>query len=234
MLVPCERRNKYQLITVKPSLPEETRLIRVIFGYMIELVFLKTLAKGNTVGSLSKVQQSLVLGCMLGDGYMRCKTNAHLQVTHSHHQREYVDWKYSLLNEYVLTPPKYYQGNGNRVGYRFFTRSLPVFTSFYHRFYLRKKKIIPEDLTLTPLALAVWFMDDGSKSRKSYYLNTQQFSSTEQSHMVDVLLRDFGLYARCDRDKQYTRLRFPVDSSKRLAQIIESLVIPSMQYKLLI
>ncbi len=85
---------------------------------------------GNTVGSFSEKQQSLVLGCLLGDGYMRCKSNAHLQVTHSIRQKLYVDWKYQLLEDFVLTPPKPYKGNGERIGYRFFTRSLPVFTEF--------------------------------------------------------------------------------------------------------
>ena len=93
------------------------------------------------MGSLSKTQSSIVTGCMLGDGYMRCKTNAHLQVTHSIKQKDYVDWMYSVLKNFVLTPPKSYKGNGNRIGYRFFTRSLPCFTDIYHQFYDNKKKI---------------------------------------------------------------------------------------------
>ena len=31
---------------------------------------------GNTVGSLSDLQHSIVIGTLLGDGVMRCKTNA--------------------------------------------------------------------------------------------------------------------------------------------------------------
>ena len=30
-------------------------------------------------------------------------------------------------------------------------------------FYVNRRKVIPEDLGLTPLAMAVWFMDDGSR-----------------------------------------------------------------------
>jgi len=42
---------------------------------------------GNTVGSLSEVQHSVVVGTLLGDGSMRCKTHALLEINHSAHQR---------------------------------------------------------------------------------------------------------------------------------------------------
>lgn len=76
----------------------------------------------NTVGSLSEEQKEVILGCLLGDGYMRKKTNAHLQITHSVKQSTYVDWKYQILENLVLTPPKTYKGDAGRIGYRFFTR----------------------------------------------------------------------------------------------------------------
>ena len=186
------------------------------------------------MGSLSKVQKSLIVGSLLGDGYMRCKTNAHLQITHSIRQKTCVDWKYQLIKEFVITPPKQYQGNGNRVGYRFFTRSLPQFTGFYHQFYPNGKKIIPRDIQITPLTLAVWFMDDGSRSHKSWYLNTQQFSINDQKFLVNVLQKKFGLNAKMDKDKKYFRLRFPVEDTKSFKKIINNLVIPFFEYKLLI
>jgi hypothetical protein len=128
------------------------------------------------VGSLSEVQQNIILGCVLGDGYMRKKTNAHLQITHSLKQKEYVDWKYGELKNIVLTPPKSYKGNGKRVGYRFFTRSLPSLTRIHDDFYHDRVKRVPSNIVLKPLTLAVWFMDDGNKSRNSCYLNTQKLT----------------------------------------------------------
>lgn len=186
------------------------------------------------MGSLSKIQQSLVIGNMLGDGYMRCKTNAHLQVTHSIAQRDYVDWKYQVLKTYVNTPPKSYRGNGKRIGYRFFTRSLPLFTPIFRRFYSNGVKVIPSNLKLDQLSLAVWFMDDGSKSRKSLYLNTQQFSNKDQNTLQYSLKNAFGLSTNLDKDKKYYRIRFSVNDSKKLIKIIGNYVIPSMQYKILI
>jgi len=113
------------------------------------------------VGSLSKVQQQLILGSVLGDGYLRKKVNAHLQITHSAKQKSYVDWKYNILKNIVITPPKFYKGNGSRVGYRFFTKSIPELTDFYDKFYQSGRKAVPKNLILSPLSLAVWYMDDG-------------------------------------------------------------------------
>ncbi len=77
------------------------------------------------MGSLSKVQKQLILGSVLGDGYMRKKTNTHLQISHSIKQKEYVDWKFHILKNLVISAPKVFNGNAGRVGYRFVTRNLP-------------------------------------------------------------------------------------------------------------
>lgn len=102
---------------------------------------------------------------------MRCKTNALLEVNHSVRQRAYVDWKYRNLATLVSMPPKERPSNGGRVAYRFVTRALPVLTPFYRLFYGSGAKSIPDGLELSPLTLAVWLMDDGSRSRRAVYLN---------------------------------------------------------------
>jgi hypothetical protein len=61
---------------------------------------------GNTVGSLSEVQREIIVGSLLGDGAMRCKTNALLEINHSFRQAGYVDWKFRHLADLVRTPPK--------------------------------------------------------------------------------------------------------------------------------
>lgn len=82
------------------------------------------------MGSLTAKQKFLIVGSLLGDGYMSCKDNAYLQICHSIKQKAYVDWKYRHLSSLVNTKPKSYKGNGNRIGYRFCTRSLESLTPF--------------------------------------------------------------------------------------------------------
>jgi hypothetical protein len=186
---------------------------------------------GHTVGSLSEVQHSIVVGSLLGDGAMRCKTNALLEINHSWDQRSYVDWKYRRLAELVRTPPRRRLGNGGRVAYRFVTRSLSTLTPFYQLFYGGGRKRIP-DLQLTPLAMAVWFMDDGCQSRSAVYLNTQQFGLEDQERLLWLLRDQWNIQGSLNRDKCYYRIRISVDGTKRLRDLIEPLVLPELRYKL--
>ena len=187
------------------------------------------------MGSLNQVQKSVLLGSLLGDGTLRKakgKKNALFEVNHSYYYRAYVDWKYLNFQEFVLTPPKMRQNNGNRIAYRFTTQSLPIFTDFYDQFYFNGRKRIPSSLVLDELMLAVWFMDDGSKSRNSVYLNTQQFSIDEQEFLIELLRNQYNIIGNLNKDKTYFRIRIAVESTKILKEIIRPYVHEIFNYKL--
>lgn len=186
----------------------------------------------NTAGSLTKVQESILIGSLLGDGTMRKKTNAYLEINHAYSQKTLVDWIYNQFKELVITPPKWRRGNGKREAYRFFTRSLPELTSYYDKFFINGKKIIPNNLKLNALSLAIWFMDDGSKSRSAIYLNSQQFSVDEQKKLIFILKNQFGLNSTLNKDKIYFRIRVRSESSKKMVEIIEKYILPDFRYKL--
>lgn len=187
------------------------------------------------MGSFTDVQMSMILGTLLGDGSLRRQSpnrNALLEVNHSLRAKEYVDWKYNILKDFVSTAPKSRNGNGNRIAYRFTTRSLESFTCLYEKFYKNKRKTVPDDLFLDPLLLAVWFMDDGSKSRSSVYLNTQQFSIEEQHHLLSLLYSQYGITGTLNKDKIYFRLRVCTASTKPFKNIIAPYIHPFFTYKM--
>jgi LAGLIDADG DNA endonuclease family len=184
---------------------------------------------GNTVGSLSELQHSIVIGTLLGDGAMRCKTNALLEINHSVHQQTYVDWKFGHLAELVSTPPKQRAGNGGRTAYRFVTRSLPELTPYYRLFYSAGRKVAPE-VVLTPQALAVWMMDDGSRSRRALYLNTQQFDAASQQRLLRLLEEQWGIAGTLNRDKSYYRIRLSVGGTARFTELVFPHVLPESKY----
>ena len=187
------------------------------------------------MGSLNQVQQSILIGSLLGDGTLRKasgKLNALFEVNHAIKQKDYVDWKYEQLKSYVLTGPKARKGNGMRIAYRFTTRSLPEFTEFYSKFYNQNHKIIPDGLELDSLALAVWFMDDGSKSRNAVYLNTQQFDLADQLKLLIFLKKRFNLAAALNKDKIYYRIRINTQSTKDFKDIVRAHMLPIFLYKL--
>jgi len=188
----------------------------------------------NTVGSLTQLQRSLIIGSVLGDGHIRImpgRKDAFLEVNHSLKAKDYVDWKYFVLKNICNSEPKERETNEGRHAYRFFTKQDKEITEIYNLFYRDGKKIIPKELEINPIVLAVWLMDDGSKSNGSIYLNTQQFSMLDQRRLLHQL-RKIGLRARLNRDKKYYRIRFLKESIPKLIEIVQPHIIPSMRYKI--
>ena len=189
---------------------------------------------GNTVGSLTQEQKSIIIGSLLGDGYLRIvpgRKNAFLEINHSISEKDYVDWKYQKLKDLVKSPPKQRRGKGRRIAYRFFTRQYPELTKLYQKFYRGRGKIIP-NLKLNPLIIAVWFMDDGNKSYQTYYLNTQCFDSLSQKRLILMLKKQYGIESSLNRDKEYYRIRIKQNSASRFKELIRNYIIPMMEYKL--
>ena len=187
------------------------------------------------MGSLTSTQKDILVGSLLGEGTLRkqgTRTNALFEVNHSYQYKEYVDWKYHHFQMYVKTPPKSRKGNGNRIAYRFTTQSLPIFTEYYYRYYSAGRKFIKPDVKISNLILSVWFMDDGAKSRNSFYLNTQQFSLKEQLFLMSCLKRDLQIESSLNKDKQYFRMRIRTESANRFRNIVDTYLLPCFNYKL--
>ncbi len=191
---------------------------------------------GNIVGSLTLIQKSIIIGSILGDGSLRKtqnRRNALLEINHSFSSKKYVDWKYEHLKNLVITPPKKRKNNGKRIAYRFTTRSLPEITQFYDKFYQSNKKVIFENITLDPLVMAVWFMDDGNKTYNALYLNTQQFDLDSQRKLMNQLFNQWGIESTLNKDKIYFRIRIRTSSTPKFKKIIQSFVLPMFYYKLM-
>lgn len=86
----------------------------------------------------------------------------------------------------------------------------------YEKFYSEEgPKVVPKTIRqdLTPIALAYWYMDDGSikdrKNRLSFILNTLSFTIYEVFLLCDVLWRKFNILCWPNQQKEddVTRLR---------------------------
>ena len=140
---------------------------------------------------LTKYQQDILIGLILGDANIRIlKKEAFLTFSHGEKQYKYLFWKYEMFHNWVLSKPrreirKYYKNpQNNLVSWRFSTVSHPIVTRYFNLFYPHGKKVIPKQfdkILVSPLALAVWYMDDGSRKPygKGAFLHTQSFSLTD-------------------------------------------------------
>jgi recombination protein RecA len=123
---------------------------------------------------ISQRQIELIIGSLLGDAYLVKTTKGFaFRVNHGLKQKEYVDWKFTILENLVNSPP-----NSSVNCYYFRTVSHPYFEYLRYKFYPEGKKILPLDLVeqnFTPFAVAVWIMDDGTKCGNQLRINSHSF-----------------------------------------------------------
>ena len=180
--------------------------------------------------AFTKRQEEIIIGSLLGDGHLARTTRGYaFRVNHGLIQREYVDWKYRELELFTNSQPGVYG-----TSYYFRTISHPYFDDLRSVFYRESRKIVPDEfeLWLTPLALAVWFMDDGTREGKQVRLNTQCFTRDEHDKLARILEATLGIATTINRDKDRYRLRIQEESMPRFRQLVRPHIIPSMHYKL--
>ena len=180
---------------------------------------------------------------MLGDGHLETQNNGktyRLKVEHSIKQKEYVDWFYQEFKEWILTKPKKKRKIRNgKLSYNYWVNTLSSgsFRFYAHQFYEGKKKIIPKLIHrwLTPLSLAVWFMDDGSiksKHHRARIINTQGFEKREVLRLIKVLDEKFDLKCKLRKQKEGYQIMILAESADRFAGIVKDHLCSSMKYKI--
>ena len=181
---------------------------------------------------LTPEQNGLVIGSMLGDGYLVKTTSGYaFRVNHGLRQTDYVNWKHKKLIDFVNSKPRQ---SGST--YYFRTISHPKFVELRKLFYKDRTKVIPKkflETYLDPFVLAVWIMDDGSRDGRQLRINTQCFSSEEHVILQNVLRAKLGIETTLNRDKKQLRLRVREKSMQTLRNLVMPYIIPSMLYKLI-
>ncbi len=183
--------------------------------------------------------KDLLIGTILGDGYLEPHgRGVRLQVLHAERFRDYVAWKHAMLAD-LKPSPMNRQTNRGYPYWRFVTRCHPLLAELRALFYPHGRKEVPEnivELLNTPLALAVWYMDDGTldKRQGSVKIETQCFSRIGLERLCGALEANFGLEAHIHASpKRHAHwLYLPVKQAQRLVQLIEPYVVPVMRCKL--
>lgn len=192
---------------------------------------------------LTTRQREIIIGKILGDGHLETHSNGQtykLRIEHSYNQKDYVDWVYKELQSLASNIPKIKFQTVRGKMYRkywFNTISTPSLRFYGQQFYPANKKVIPKYIYkwLSPLTLAVWFMDDGSiksKECQAKILNTQGYSSDDVQKLIDALAGVYDIHAKPRRQKEGLQIYIPAQEVGKFISIIEKFIIPSMEYKL--
>ena len=198
--------------------------------------------------------RSAIIGMVIGDGNLTKRWengNANFQMSHCEKQYEYLMWKKSILDKITQStvhPTKKEMGGKTYTGYHLSSYRHPIFTKLYNRFYHEGHKVLDEYIvkSITPLSLAILYMDDGcfgkhhAGGKDSFFLCTQSFDYANQLLLKKSLKIKFDLdwnlnKAEKAKDDSYNyRLRLANRKNDQFLDIIRSYVtlIPSMIYKL--
>ena len=180
-----------------------------------------------------------LLGTVLGDARLEWHgRGVRLTLNHSVKQKSYIEWKRQEL-EPLNPSPLFLHAKGLYPFWLFVTRIHPHLEEWWHMFYGNGSKQVPPNISkllITPKALAVWFMDDGTidKRQGSILFETQSYSRSETEILKECLSSNFGIMTSIHQSGigRGSRLYVPVTESRRLAKIISPYVLPEMRYKL--
>ena len=193
--------------------------------------------------NLSERQQRVLVGTLLGDGCLERNGRwVRLRVDHGPKQEAYARWKHRVFRSVAagrLRRTTVYDPRAQRryEHWRFDTLSLGVLATWRWLFYRNGRKIVPKTISRwlkEPIALAVWFMDDGygRKDCRGLHLNTQAFGIREQHRLQRMLERNFGLrttiHWACGRPKLY----LPVAQARKFRQLVRNCAVPGLRDKL--
>lgn len=208
------------------------------------LPFTKSRMKAShRIGPHNSIIIDIQIGSLLGDGWAEKRIGAtRFHIHASAKNVEYIMWIHKILSTHGYcndNKPKIRKqiGKKGKIDYSIKIRTWS-FTSqnyIYNTFYINRIKVIPnyEFLMdhLTPLALAIWIMDDGSKDGSGLRISTNCLKEEEILILLKVLKDKFNLLANIRKQNKQFVIYIPKSQMNLLLNIIEKHKVKSMLYK---
>jgi recombination protein RecA len=199
---------------------------------------------------LSSQQVQVVLGSLMGDGNLspnrRDRSGVRFRLGHGPKQADYLDWKVSLFANIECSR----RTSATGATFADFTPLAELNELRQSVYFGDGKKHLSEEYlkALTPLALAIWYMDDGcftvrskgvqertqgGSGRIEICLDAMTVGTRDRivNYLRDTHKLDVKLTTRGARGQQV--MQFTTESSAAFQEIVAPWVHPSMEYKLL-
>jgi len=187
--------------------------------------------------TLDQFQIEVFNGTMLGDGSINKgngRINSGLRFAHSIKQKE---WALTKINVFSNLGTDSYENivNGKYNVIHCRVKINEFFKQEYEKWYDMKKKV-PETLTITPLILATWYMDDGTLINKNTKTPTARLSTDNfDDDSINILqngLLNLGISTYITTSNKRKRICISAATSNIFFDIISDFIIPEMGYKI--
>jgi recombination protein RecA len=197
---------------------------------------------------LSEFQMTALRGTLMGDGALSPTKSGHgarFRYCHCDAQSEYADWKASLFGNVGVSR---FVREDKVVTYDF--QAMPELAELRQSVYIDGKKFLSDDYlkALTPLSLALWYMDDANFDIRSKGLQkrtegltgravicVEDIEEGTRERLVSYLADTWGIHAtlKASGATNVAILVFNNAETAKLQALIAPYVHPSMEYKLL-
>lgn len=200
------------------------------------------------VGPHDRKVIEFLVGGLLGDSHIEKRiggTGSRFKFEQNNRNVEYLMWSHKFLVERGYCPnhkPKLIKrirkNNTIYFGSCFNTFTFNSWNWLYEEFYHQKVKHLPISLLneyLSPFAIAIWFIDDGScfsGNRKGLRIATHCFNKEELISLCDLLKQKYGLECNLHKDNDSFYLFINHKTSSLFASIVKPYILTSMVYKL--
>jgi recombination protein RecA len=197
---------------------------------------------------LSEFQLEAIRGTLMGDGALspsRSGLGARIRYSHGCAQTEYADWKASL---FANIGSSRFVREDKVVTYDF--QPLPELADLRRNVYVDGKKVLDDNYlkALSPMSLALWYMDDAHFSIRSKGVQqrteglsgrvticVEAMEEDTRARLLSYLADTWGLHAtlKVSGARKKTILVFNNAESAKYQALIAPYIHPSMEYKLL-
>jgi hypothetical protein len=186
-------------------------------------------ATGTPFSYNSRFKQFL-LGSLLGDG---CVTkHSQLIIGHSAKQKEYFDYKLSLLSGFLPKQYSYTSKLGTTLSLRVY---IPYYLSDVRQLWYKPRKTYVEGAitALNSFGLAIWYMDDGGLANRDYVNLAIGKKSVKEAELMlkELSTKGFNFYKLKHGESWVLQLARKNECNEFFRRIAPY-VIPSMRYKL--
>ena len=200
----------------------------------------------SRIGPHNRDVLSIIFGTLLGDGHAEKRlggVGTRISFFQEDIHVEYLLYLHKILAEYgycnakipVITQRLGLKGKLRKV-VRFSTWTYTSFNWIHEMWYKDGRKVLPLCMNeyLTPLALAIWIMDDGSRVGKGLKLSTNNFTKDECFTLISILENNFNLKATVQSAgaKDQYIIYIWKESLDKLRNIVLPYIIPQMKYKI--
>ena len=219
-------------------------VIKDLIWYIInkyKLTEYKCIPRYDNTTPYTQEEFDVIVGGLLGDtwiGKRKNGKNPEGSFTHKLEHYEYAKYKYELLKRRCsnFTIHNKTDKRSNRHYQQVFCKlaASSLLEPIYQAFYKNGIKIISEEYInkLSPLGIAIWYMDDGGICSNSFKFSVDCFTESDINLLQKMLLTKFNI--KTTKEINQNKIIYVLNESKEtFKKLVQPYICKCMEYKLI-